>query len=79
MPARLVVALLGPHPHQRIAADVVEAGSASGLADIAVLDGHGVATSFAAQAQPRTYFVRVRATNAKGVSAPSNELAVVVP
>ncbi|HQZ37783.1 MAG TPA: fibronectin type III domain-containing protein [Vicinamibacterales bacterium] len=58
---------------------VVEAGSASGLADIAVLDGHGVATSFAAQAQPRTYFVRVRATNAKGVSAPSNELAVVVP
>jgi hypothetical protein len=58
---------------------VLEVGSASGLSDL----GHGstgsLATTFSATGvAARTYFFRVRAQNAAGAGAPSNELKLVV-
>jgi hypothetical protein len=58
---------------------IVEAGSASGLADLAVLNTGSTLPTFLATAPSGTYFVRVRATNAFGTSAPSNEVVIVVP
>ena len=55
----------------------IEAGSASGLADLAVLRT-GNATSFMTTAPPGTYYVRVRAVAANGVAGDaSNEVVVV--
>jgi hypothetical protein len=58
---------------------VVEAGSASGLADLATISTGAVVTSFSATAPPGTYFVRVRAVNGAGAGPPSAEAIVVVP
>jgi hypothetical protein len=58
---------------------VVEAGSGTGLANLAVFDTGSVATTFMANAPPGTYFVRVRAKNACGTGTTSNELTFVVP
>jgi hypothetical protein len=56
---------------------VIEAGSAPGLSDIAILDTGGRDTTlFIAAVPPGTYYVRVRARNAGGLSEPSNELIV---
>ena len=53
---------------------VIEAGSAPGLANLALLPT-GAATSLVVPAvPPGLYFVRVRATNAEGVGAPSTEI-----
>jgi hypothetical protein len=57
---------------------VVEAGSSSGLSDLASIDTGSSGTSFSASAPPGTYFVSVRARNACGTSAPSAERIVVV-
>lgn len=57
---------------------VIEAGTQSGLVNIGVIDTGVADTSFAVPIPPGTYFVRVRAKNAFGLSAPSNEVAVVV-
>ena len=58
---------------------VVEAGSASGLADLAAFDTGGPATILSIPGvAPGTYFVRVRAQNACGVSGPSIETTAVV-
>ena len=58
---------------------LLEAGTAPGLANIATFDT-GLQTSFSASAvPPGTYYVRVRAANHAGVSAPSNEVVVQVP
>jgi hypothetical protein len=57
---------------------VVEAGSASGLTNIGAFATGHLDTHFATAAPPGTYFVRVRAANAFGTSAPSNEVTVVV-
>ncbi|MCC7179421.1 MAG: fibronectin type III domain-containing protein [Acidobacteria bacterium] len=54
---------------------VIEAGSAPGLADLAVLRVGNV-TRFSTQAPPGTYYVRVRGVNAAGVGAASNEVVV---
>jgi hypothetical protein len=54
---------------------VIEAGSAPGLADLASIQV-GAITSFSASAPPGTYYVRVRALNARGRSHSSNEIVV---
>jgi hypothetical protein len=56
---------------------VVQAGSASGLSDLALFSLGGV-TSLSVSAPPGTYFVRVVAVNAFGASAPSDEAIVIV-
>jgi hypothetical protein len=56
---------------------VLEAGAGPGRADLAKVD-IGAALSFTATAAPGTYFVRVRARRACGLSAPSNEIVVHV-
>jgi hypothetical protein len=59
---------------------VVEAGSVSGASDLAVFDTGSRATSLTVTGVPTgTYFVRVRARNAAGLSGASNEVIVVVP
>lgn len=58
---------------------LVEAGSASGLANLAFVSTGSTATVFTAQAPPGTYYVRVRAVNASGPGTPSNEVIVEVP
>ena len=55
----------------------LEAGTASGLANLVNAD-MGDVTSFQGLVPPGTYFVRVRAANASGVSAPSGQVTVVV-
>lgn len=58
---------------------VLEVGSAPGLNDIFSGLDVGLETSFAASGvPPGAYYVRVRAGNYSGLSAPSNEVAVVV-
>ncbi|HUE89596.1 MAG TPA: M12 family metallo-peptidase [Vicinamibacterales bacterium] len=55
-----------------------EVGSAAGLADLLVAPV-GPVTSVGTPAPAGTYFVRVRAQNACGTSAPSNEQVITVP
>jgi predicted phage tail protein len=58
---------------------VVEAGSASGRRDLANFSTGSAAPSFSANGVGAgTYFARVRAGNALGVSDPSNEVVLVV-
>jgi hypothetical protein len=56
----------------------VLAGSVPGASDLAQL-GVGANTGLQGAAPPGTYYVRVVATNACGVSGPSNEVVVTVP
>ena len=61
------------------AAYTVEAGSAPGLSDVAAFSTASPATSYAVSAVANgTYFVRVKAANAVGLSASSNEVTLVV-
>ncbi len=58
---------------------LIEAGSAPGLADLARITTGNPTTSFVATGVWNgQYFLRVRATNAWGTSAPSNEVPVAV-
>lgn len=65
----------GPAP----TAYVVEAGSASGLSDLATVSTGSPVTTFGAWAPPGTYYVRVRAINGAGAGAPSAEAVITVP
>jgi hypothetical protein len=56
----------------------LEAGSAPGLANIAVID-LGVTTVFQAAAPPGTYFVQMRSLSACGPSTPGPSVTVIVP
>jgi hypothetical protein len=56
---------------------ILEAGSSSTLADL-YNASVGATTSLAATAGPGVYFVRVRARNGFGTSAPSNEVVVTI-
>jgi hypothetical protein len=56
----------------------LEVGSTSGGADLLRLNTGNPQTQLAGDAAPGTYFVRIRARNAIGVSAASNEVVVVV-
>jgi len=59
---------------------VLEVGSAQGLRDIFTGLDVGLQTSFGASSvPPGRYYVRVRAGNYSGLSAPSNEVVVQVP
>ena len=58
---------------------VLEAGTAIGASDIGTAETAGPSTTFAVQATPGTYFVRVRARNTAGIGTASGELRVVVP
>lgn len=53
-------------------------GSAPGLSNLSVVDLPATPTALAGPAPYGTYFVRVQSTNVCGVSAPSNELTLVV-
>ncbi|MEZ5289457.1 MAG: PQQ-dependent sugar dehydrogenase [Vicinamibacterales bacterium] len=55
----------------------LEAGSAAGLSDLAVVN-LADAAALQVAAPPGTYFVRLRAVNAAGTSGVSNEVTVVV-
>jgi hypothetical protein len=57
---------------------LVEAGSASGVADIATIRTSSAGLSLA-NVPPGTYYVRVRAANSIGTSGASQEVRVVVP
>ena len=58
---------------------VVEVGSHTGLANLGTLT-LPVSTRFESPVLPSgTYYIRLRAGNANGVSAPSNEVRVVIP
>jgi hypothetical protein len=58
---------------------VVEAGSVSGAANLAVLDTGGPVLALGANAPPGRYFVRVKARTACGAGPASNEVIVNVP
>lgn len=58
---------------------VVEAGSLPALANLYNAQTGSSATVVTAAAPPGTYYVRIRAQNACGISAPSNERTIVVP
>ena len=58
---------------------IFEAGSATGLTNLANTDLRSVATSFSTTGvSPGTYYVRVRGRNACGTGAVSNEVVLVV-
>jgi hypothetical protein len=56
---------------------LVEAGSAAGLANLALIPVG--ATSVSGPVPAGTYYVRIRAVSACGTTPPSNEVTVVVP
>jgi hypothetical protein len=59
---------------------IIEAGTASGLADIVVFNTGNTGLTIAFSGVPSgTYFVRVRAVNALGASVASNERVIFVP
>jgi hypothetical protein len=58
---------------------IIEAGSAPGRSDLADFSTGAAAPSFSTSGVGAgTYFVRVRAANAQGVSAPSSEAVLIV-
>ena len=59
---------------------IIEAGSGTGLSDLASFDTGSTATTFRTDGVAAgTYFIRVRAVNACGVSAASTEAILIVP
>jgi hypothetical protein len=58
---------------------LVEAGSGPGLGDIVTVDVGAQTALTVGGVPPGTYYVRVRAANASGRGAPSNEVVVTVP
>jgi hypothetical protein len=58
---------------------IVEAGSASGQSNLAVIPTGSTSTTLSGAVPPGTYYVRLRASNAAGVGPPSNQIVVTVP
>ena len=65
----------GPAPSSYL----VEAGSAAGLADLAIVSTGSASPSLVAEAPPGAYFVRVRAVNGAGPGPATADLRVIVP
>lgn len=57
---------------------ILEAGSATGAANLAVVSLPGTLTTFTAAAPAGTFFVRLRSSSATAVSAPSNEVTFTI-
>ena len=77
--SRVTFQWIGPVSGDPPSSYVVEAGSATGRADLANFDTDTTLTVFTADSVPAgTYFVRVRAKNSAGLSPPSNEVSVTV-
>jgi hypothetical protein len=57
---------------------IIEAGSLPGATNVTSFDTRNPALTLTATAPPGTYYVRLRARNACGVSGPSNEVVVRV-
>ena len=76
--ANRTVTLTWTLPLEATTGSVIEAGSASGEADLIIVTVTGSAFT-AANVPAGTYFVRVRARNEIGVGAASNEVQVVLP
>lgn len=75
----VTVAWNPPSTGDPASAFLIEAGSVSGAANVAVLDTQNNLTSATVTGvAAATYFVRVRARNASGISGPSNEVVIVV-
>jgi hypothetical protein len=77
--ASVTLGWTGPSSGPAPTAYVIEAGSLSGLADLATFSTGSTSTTFSATGVPAgTYFLRVRAANASGSSTWSNEVGLVV-
>lgn len=73
------LAWTAPSGGDAVSSYLVEAGSASGLSDLASFDtGNAAVTLVVASVPAGSYFVRVRATNSAGPGAASNEVIVTV-
>jgi hypothetical protein len=57
---------------------VIEAGTFSGSTNVVFFSLGSLTRSISASAPPGTYYVRVKARNANGIGAPSNEVVVAV-
>ena len=68
----------GATPDQMPTSYVIEAGSLPGAANLGALDV-GNTTSYAVDVPVGTFYVRVRGANARGISDPSNEIALQGP
>lgn len=78
--ASVSLAWAGGGPAAAVTRFVLEVGSAPGLNDIFTGLDVGLQTSLSASAvPPGRYYVRLRAANYTGLSAPSNEIVVTVP
>jgi hypothetical protein len=85
-PTRLAASLSGlavtltwqASPFASVTRYVIEAGSAAGLANLARLAVSGLETTFTTDAPPGTYFVRVRAGNACGLSPSTTDVSLTV-
>ena len=73
------VSLVWQAPGGAVDGYVIEAGSQPTLSNLAVIRPGNVLSYSAADVQPGTYYVRVRAFNAAGQGPPSNEIAILVP
>jgi predicted phage tail protein len=70
---------LAPSSPDRATSYVIEAGSSSGATNLAAFDTGSSATTLTVTDVPAgTYYVRVRASNSAGPSAPSNEVVLTV-
>lgn len=77
--SRATLAWIAPSTGGAVTNYIVEAGSQSGLADLASISTGTTTTSFSADnIRAGTYYVRVRASNANGASVPSPEAVLVV-